>query len=219
MKKSIFVAIAVLMLCLPMRSFAIHVIGEEIKSKLSLKADISNLENGESVIKQRISLHLQKGDLGTGGEVLLIPENDYLRFSPYVTLSVGLVTPVMGLSTDSSGKDHISAGIQYFGKLSEGIGLFVDLRNFWGLNSDSVDFIDNFAALLLALDDKIFTGLDLIYDHYWESGDNWYLVGVPLGYKLTKSTTIFVRPSFDRYLSNDGHSDTYGFRVGANISF
>lgn len=219
MKKFVPAFIAVLLLLLPLEAPAFHIVGEQIKTKFSIQNDFVDPENGESFTKQKVIAYFQKGDAGIGGEVFMIPKKDYLRFRPYATLKLGPVTPIIGLSTDSKGVDHIDAGLWYFRKFGN-LGVFIDLRNYWGLNSDSVDFTDNFAALSLNVNEKFFVGVDISYDHYWKNKDDWYLVGIPIGYKAVKNVDVFIRPTYEEFIPEGGKkSGIRSLRMGVNISF
>lgn len=220
MRRSIFVVILLALILVPALGFCFHIIGESAVSKLSLQTDLMRPKEGDDFVAQKVIMHVQKGDLGLGGETLIITKKDYLRFRPYVTLKAGPVTPIMGLSTDSAGQDFVNAGLWYAKKVGARVNLFVDLRNYWGLNGDSNGFTDNLLAVSVSLSDQAYVGVDLFYDHYWETDDDWYKIGIPVGYKLTKDVTVFLRPGFERFLPQGGeHADTESLRLGLNVNF
>lgn len=218
MKRLIFLFITILLL-IPVKTPAFHIIGEQVRTKLSIQNDFVDPDEGESFTKQKAIAYFQKGDIGIGGEVLLITKFDYLRFRPYATLKLGPVIPIFGFSTDSKGSDHIDAGLWYSRKFGN-FGVFVDLRNYWRLNTNSVDFTEEIVAMSYNINEKFFAGVDLIYDHYWKSKDDWYLVGIPLGYKAANNVDVFIRPTYEELIPEGGEkSGTRSLRMGINISF
>lgn len=194
-------------------------LGEEVRSKLSIQNDFVNSDKGESFTRQKTIAYFQKGDLGFGGEVFLMPKFNYLRFRPYATLKVGPIIPIAGFSTDSKGADHFDAGLQYFKNFGN-LVVFIDLRNYWGLNENSVDFTDNLLALSYRINKNFFTGVDIIQGHYWKNKDDWYLIGIPVGYKVTDKVDVYVRPTYEELIPGKGkRTATRSIRVGINISF
>lgn len=201
------------------QGYCFHIVGENVQSKLSLQTDLMYPENGDDFVAQKVIAHFQKGDLGLGGETLVITKSDYLRFRPYITIKTGPITPIVGLSTDSSGQDFINAGVWYAKKVGR-ISLFIDLRNYWGLNGASNGFTDNLLAVSVPLNDHAYVGVDLFYDYFWETDNQWYKIGIPIGYKLTKDITIYLRPGFERLLpKGEEPSDTNSLRLGLNVNF
>lgn len=192
MRKSIFqMGAAALVLFLAASAFA----GEDrVSTVIFLRNDLSLQEGNHQ--KRAFYAHWSYQALGAELEVRTVPHADYLYLKSSLTVRTGPVYLVGGLSTDSTGAEYGNAGVWYrdaFGKLS----VFFDGRAYFGINGTEPRYFDGFLTVKRKklAGTKLFAGLDVVYDHWWNESRNWYLVGPLVGYEMTKITSLSVRYS------------------------
>jgi len=157
--------------------------------------------------------------LGGVLDVTTKPKFNYVQVKPYLTINKGPFYLLGGVSTDSVGTDYAHSGIWYTDTLNK-VKVFFDLRNYWGIGGEPVDYLDAFLELERSLGEKFFYGLDLDYCHYWQDENhNFYFVGPYIGYKFTKSFAVFVRPSMEWDVLEGVSSKTDKIRLGVKINF
>jgi len=190
----------------------------EVTTSITIANDWVNPEQGETYTKQKFEANWQSGWLGYGLLVVTAPESDYVYVQPSLTMGKGPLSAIVGITTDSAGSSYYYGGASYamnFGKVSA----FLDARNYWGMEGTSPSYLDNYLGFSLVKIGKAKVGLDLVYDYWWELGDDFYMVGPTFKYALTKSVTLYARPSMEWFVSDGNSTSTEKLRIGLNFSF
>lgn len=190
--------------------------GEGVDGSITYKANLIKPNNGESFVCYDIESYFRAEKFAFGLNTSINPRHDYLQAKPYVTWSMGKgFSLVGGLSTNSAGADYVHTGVWYAGQFGK-VGVFVDPRYYFEVSDEANSYFDSFSEISYPLNDSFTLALDLIYDHWQESGDNWGLAGPVLYWKASKSITVFTRVA--RETNFDGGNAT-DVRVGWKWSF
>lgn len=216
MKKLLFLLVMVMSLGF----FSAPVAWGEDSSYFLLFHDWVAPEGGQSYQRERVYAYWQKNDIGFELDVFSKPSTDYLNVKSSATFTRGEFSLVGGFLTDSDGADSFGAGLWYT-KAYEDIFLFVDVRNFWGLNKETSDFLDVFVSAKHSFGEngRLAAGLEVIYDYWWEGGDRWYLVGPFAEIGLTDSSKFFARASRSWSVVGGGTFSDNSIRIGLEVFF
>lgn len=190
---------------------------DKVSGSVVYRANYISPENGDGLFAHDLNAYMNLGKIGLGLDTLTLSERDYLRLRPYATIKANdRIKFVGGLSTDSNGADHMDVGVWYadrFGRFT----FFADPRLFFSVSDEANDFFDLFVESLYQVNDKLSVGVNVCYDHWWESGSDWMLVGPVAYWKLTDSVTIFTR--IGREMDFRGGSESTDFRLALKLSF
>lgn len=191
----------------------------KVSGSIVSKTDFVFPQEGKSKTTEVLSMYWQYKRLGGGLDVVMDPKNDFFQTEPYLTFNKGPWYLLGGAAINSAGNRWAQTGGWYINKFGR-FNLVIDVRNYWGLNSQSVSFLDTFGEATYDLSEKLFAGLDVEYVHWWKGkSHNRYFVGPVLGYKVIKNLTVFVRPSreWDALAGSTKYTDKV--RIGLKFCF
>lgn len=219
MKRFIYAIIILAVVLSTFQLWAAQSDGSEKPSTLViLKNDVVSPEKGDDIVCQNLFIYWKKGVLGGGVETNFTAKTNYLQLKPIVTYEVIKgVSMVAGAATDSVGKDFADVGVWFNTNIGEA-KLFVDIRNYWGLNAKSSDYTDNFLEVTYPAGEKFTLGVNAAYDRWWKTGNEWILAGPVIYYKASKEVTIFTRVSQEWSMA-EKTSTADRYRIGIKFFF
>ena len=183
---------------------------------ITYKMNSIHPEGGDSFESHDINTYLSSEKFGMGVDTTLCPVKEYTKVKPYLTKSIGGgLSLIGGLSLDSNGSDYVHAGIWYATSLGK-VSIFFDPRLYVSIAGEGNDFFDGFVEASYPLTEKVSVAFDVIYDHWWDSNDNWALVGPVVYYKISDTVTVFSRVAQDTNFEGGGSSSV---RLGLKWSF
>lgn len=192
--------------------------GQKVDGTVVYKANYISPDDSDGFISHDLnSYFLIEEKLGLGVDTSFCPESDFFKVNPFASWSIGNgFSLVGGLSMNSLDADYVDAGIWYFGSLTESMNIFVDLRYYLETNDKAEGYFDSFAEISYPVNDDFTLALNLIYDRWEGSGNNWALVGPVVYWHITESTTIFTRIAREMDFDGGGSTD---FRVAVKWAF
>ena len=194
-----------------------------ISTLILLKHDFVFPDKGKSFMSEALSLWWHVDDwFGIGGDFTAQPgNNNYLDASSYITINKkkSPIYGLMGYFTNSNGEDFIHTGGWYIDKFGK-IDVFADVRNYWAVDGKSSSYLDSFGEATYALGDKFAPGINLEQIHYWSGGShNWYFAGPIVYYKISETTTVYVRGSREWNVVGSASDSTNKVRVALKFNF
>ena len=189
---------------------------EKVSTTITIKNDWVFPNSGESFDVQRLSAYWHYRYLGGGFDLNYGRKGDYIQVKPYLTLNKGPWYLVGGFSADNYSQ-YVQTGFWYVNTFDK-LGVFLDVRNYFGVGGKSDSYLDNFLELTYPLGKKFYVGVDLIYDHWWQGSHDWALVGPLVGYKFTDTVSAFVRVSHEWDMAGKT-SEANCVRLGLTFKF
>jgi len=217
------ILILILLFSLAPSALAEETNNEKVSTLIFLKNDLVRPQQGKvtkGYFTQTFSPYFHYKWVGAGGDFSWTPKKDYQELKPYVTANKGPFYALLGYSGNSLEQKFIQTGGWYlnrFGKLL----LFGDLRNYWSANKTSISYLDFFTHVSHPIGQYFYAGLETKYIHWWDpkKSHDWFLVGPLVGVNLTKTISVYARPSLD-WNKVDNHSTrAFTFRVGLKFQF
>lgn len=193
---------------------------EKVSTLLILKNDLVAPQHGKSFFSQTITGYWHYKWIGGGGDFTYAPRKEYLEIKPYVTVNKGPFYALLGYSGNSLEQKYIQAGGWYlntFGKLT----VFVDVRNYFGVNKSSISYLEAWISAYYKLGERFYIGAENKVAHWWDpkKDHNQVMLGPLVGYNITKTTSVYVRPSVT-WDQIDGHTKRdFCLRVGLKFVF
>lgn len=171
----------------------------------------------QSYVSQDINLYLTLSEkLSLGLETTSVPKNDYLKIKPFVSWAMDKNWSLIGgYSADSNDSDFVHGGLSYFTGLGRNNTFYISSCYHLGLNGRS-DFLDSFAEFKHDFKNGFALALEVVHDYWFESEDNWLLVGPVVHYKVSEKVSIFSRIGAESDLKEVNSID---FRIGLKYSF
>jgi hypothetical protein len=169
---------------------------EKVSTLLILKNDLVSPQQGKSFFSQTISGYWHYKWIGGGGDFTYTPRKDFLEMKPYVTVNKGPFYALLGYSGNSLEQKYVQVGGWYwntFGKLT----VFVDVRNYCATNKSTVSYLDAWISAYYKLGDRFYIGAENRVAHWWDpkKDHNQVMLGPLAGINITKTTSVYVRPS------------------------
>lgn len=222
MKKIIILVLVVVMLAATGVVFAQETKQEEKVENVSGFIDIRNdfiyPKDGVSQTGQSLNALWQYKWFGGYLETDYKSQSHTLTIKPSLFVNKGPLYFVGGAATDNNGSDFVQAGIWYIDDLGKFKILF-DSRNYFSTSGQSNGYIDNFLQVMYPITEKISVGTELCFDHWWNDGHNWYLVGPKISYQLTKNVSVYIRGSYEWNVLETGTETVVQVRTGVMINF
>ncbi|MFZ2188286.1 MAG: hypothetical protein WAV73_01845 [Candidatus Moraniibacteriota bacterium] len=195
MKKNIVIVIAIAVTCMfvvtPSFIWAEDSLVDRVSTSITLKNDWHFVNGGKSFDTQEFFSYSHFHDWGGGVVVSESRTADSIQVKPYATWNDGPWYLVGGASFGDCGQFFQAGGwyINSFGKLN----VIVDMRNYFGLDAKSLNYLDSFWEVSYPLGDKFFVGVDAVYDYWWSNSNQWAMIGPFVGYNINKTISVFVR--------------------------
>lgn len=208
-------SIAILVFAVP--SFAAEASEDKVSTSVTIKNNWVSPEAGDSLNTQGLDIYWSYGQLGGGVDLCYASKSNFTQIKPYLTFNKGPWYLVGGFSVDNTA-EFAQAGFWFVDSFSD-FNVFLDVRNYFAIDGESDDFLDTYLGISHALGGKFYVGADLICDYWWKNGDSWYLVGPLVGYKFTKSLSVFTRLSREWLISDSETSASDCVRLGLNLRF
>lgn len=170
-----------------------------------------------SYVSQDINLYLTVDEkLSLGLETTSVPKNDYLKIKPFASWAVDKNWSLIGgYSTDSTDSEFIHGGLSYFTTLGKSNTFYVSSCYYVGLGDQS-DFLDSFLELKHDFGNNFALALEVAHDYWFDSSDNWLLVGPVVHYKVSEKVSFFSRIAVESDLKELNSID---LRIGLKYSF
>lgn len=182
-------------------------------------------EHGDGFFKEGITLwwHHQS-NIGFGIDIDLTPKTNYQRYLAYINYNHDSDPwyPLVGVSTDSLGKDFIQTGLWYFKKHGQ-TEVFVDERIYWSVNGKSDTYSELFVEVIYPIVKDVKIGINACFDH-WFSGSqhNWWMTG-PIVYfdnLLGAGVTPYVRVAYESDVrAGQKNSNAIDVRIALKLAF
>ena len=174
----------------------------------------------ESHAEEAILAFLRHDRLGLAIEADFNGKNDYEAYKVAFLWKASKsydVDIVAGIATDNKGEDFVDAGIWLGYKLGK-VEFFLDLRDYIGLKNQEKGYTDNFLNIMYPITENVSVGVEAVYDHWWKSADDYYLIGPKISLKYAK-IKLNLRYSHDWYEQKIGTAETNGWRFEVEIPF
>lgn len=195
---------------------------KKITTTVFSQFDLASPEDAKDYTQYQLSSYwLYDNQFGVFLEVTAQPERDCNNLLALVSAKINkdaLTHFTVGFSTNNLDSDYLFAGAWQFRTMGKW-NSFVELRHYFGVDNTSDDFSDVFAEVTYAVSDKISVGVATIYDHWWESNSDWFLIGPIVYYKLMDNAKFFVRASNDWYKTSGDTTQTQKLRLGILWTF
>lgn len=201
-----------------------EVLSEKLTTTFTFKNDTYIPSAGESFNIQRVSIYSHWRNFGLGSDFNIAGKTDYFQAKPFATVNSGPWYLVAG-GAFSNMDSFVQAGFWYVNKHA-GFDIFVDVRNYFGLDGRSKGFLDSFIEVTRPIGEskKFFIGINAENNHWWGGGHEWYQAGPVAGYKFGKVLALKDLTVFGRIARE--WDDCYGcntqadsFRVGFTVQF
>jgi hypothetical protein len=114
--------------------------------------------------------------------------------------------------------EHFNIGFWYASTIYK-FKVFWDTRQYFSIDSQNNDYLDNFLEFTRPVGKKYFVGLNMCHYHWWETEHDWLMLGPLVGYRLSDTTSAFVRISHEWNFLDDTTAQTNAVRIGFNLKF
>lgn len=184
---------------------------------LVLRNNLIDPSGKKSYVSQDINLYLTLSEkLSFGLETTSVPKNDYLKIKPFASWAMDKNWSLIGgYSTDSTDSEFVHGGLSYFASLGKSDTLYVSSCYYIGLGGQS-DFLDSFIELKHDFKNGFALALEVAHDYWFESENNWLLIGPVVYYKVSEKVSIFSRIGAESDLKEMNSID---LRIGLKYSF
>lgn len=193
----------------------------EISTLMLIRNDWVKTEDKDSVQSQEFfGYWLWEKKIGGGIDVVTTPETDCVTVKPFATLKVTSALHLIGGAlTTSYGSDYLHGGIWIFQSIGQW-RIFLDLREYVEISGKRSDYVDAFTEIIYPVSDKLSLGVVGMYDHWWQDDNHdWFFIGPVSYYHLSKSLTVFCRPSLDWEKTKQDTIRTAKLRFGVKLAF
>jgi len=170
-----------------------------------------------SYVSQDMNLYLTPSEkLSLSHAATSVPKNDYLKIKPFASWAMDKNWSLIGgYSTDSTDSEFVHGGLSYFTSLGKSDTLYVSSCYYIGLGGQS-DYLDSFLELKHDFRNGFALALEIAHDYWFESEDNWLLIGPVVHYKISEKVSIFSRIAAESDLKEVNSID---LRIGLKYSF
>jgi hypothetical protein len=193
---------------------------ERISTLLLLKNDLVMPQVGNKYYSQTVTAYWHYKWFGVGGDATYAPRKNFAEIKPYLTVNKGPYYALVGYAGNSLEQKYIQTGAWYVNKFGK-TKVFLDLRNYWAANKTSVSYLEFWTSLYHPLGERFYVGFENHFAHFWDpkKSHNRFLLGPLAGVNITKTVSVYVRPSIiwdivDRHTRRD-----FFLRVGLKFQF
>lgn len=219
---AVFVAIMLFFLTVPV--FAEN-LSSDTTDKISTSVDFRNetiLKEHDSYIKNSLNIWVQSTTFGT----FIEPEIQSTDADSYERLKMSLLWKIKqspfyllgGTSVDNKGSDFVQFGIWYIDNLGP-FRVLLDLRDYVGISNQNNGYTDNTLRAMYPLFEKVSIGADIIYDHWWEEGNDLLLIGPRISLEISDSVSVYIRVSHEWNTLDTGTEQINRIRIGLCYKF